>query len=334
MREEVALKINLPESRVQVSVRRKYLNPTLLSWQGNNYRAWTTQMNNWNATFSSRCGSKTDEPSIASRPSKPKVGRRTKRSAGPWRRKALPSERPAQRAGPVDSSRRRPAPPSRLWAAALRPSPSGARPPSPRSLTRCLPPPPACSAPTPWPTPKRRGTTRATRAPLPTSPGWTAAPTSRLCTTSYQPRAPPWAPWAPTGCPATPRPPSPPRRTERRGSASAAPQTAWTIRSKLPPRGSSISTRTVWITKTKQRGNFKCCERRELKGQSPLTETRGLDSSSVCQPDVSLVGLTYWTLRLTSPQLWSRTRNRFVDQKEKKGQESERPEPYLVEFEE
>lgn len=224
--------------------------------------------------FSSRYGSKTDEPSIVSRPSKPKVECRTKLSAGPWKRKALRSERPAQRAEPVDSSRHLRAPHSRLWAAALRLSLSGARLQSPRSLTRCLPPPPpACSALTLWPTPKPRGTTRATRGPLPTSPGWNAAPTFRLCTTSYQPRAPPWAPWAATGYPATwaPRPLSPRRRTERRGSASAALQTAWTIRTKQPPHGSSISTRTVWITKTKQRGNFKCCERRELKGQSPLT---------------------------------------------------------------
>ena len=229
--------------------------------------------------FPRRFGSKTDGPSIASRPSRARAECRTRLSASRWKRNPLLWEKWARKAEPAGSSARLPAPLSSLRAAAAaaaaaaaqRPFLSGAPRPFPRSPTRCLPPPPpppplppACSALIQWPTARRRPTTRATRARHPTSPGWTAAPTYRPCTTSCPPRAPPWAPWPTPGCPTTwaPRPPCPRPRTELRAWVSAG--TAWTIRTKRPHRGSSISTPTVWITKTRQRGSSKCCDRKEL----------------------------------------------------------------------
>lgn len=148
MREEVALKINLPESRVQVtsappwcdvmkqfeSVRRADLEDSL-------------------PTF--RCGSKTDEQSAASSSSR---ARASPSHGPPRRRRPLPGK-PAQMLVPTPPTAPTahplplPAPPSPPAPARPAPRcPSGARPPSPRCQTPCPPPPPpACSAPPPTP---------------------------------------------------------------------------------------------------------------------------------------------------------------------------------------
>lgn len=104
--------------------------------------------NNISLCDSSRSGLRTDGQSVASSSSSSRTGGRTR--CDQLKRKVPQQEKRARRAAPAGSSRPPPAPPpSPPYPPAPPQRPSGARRPSLRSQTPCLPPPPACRGLTP-----------------------------------------------------------------------------------------------------------------------------------------------------------------------------------------